>query len=46
MSGMMGNTLRSGSKPVDYLMKMRIASLFGLNFSSSLLFVAACSVFP
>lgn len=46
MSRMMRNTLRSGSIQADYLMKMTLASQFRLDFSSSLNFAAAYSVFP
>jgi len=46
MSRMRRNTLRSGSKQADYLMKMTFSSSFRLNFSLSLNFVAAYSAFP
>jgi hypothetical protein len=40
------NTLRSGSKQADYLMKMTLASQFRLDFSLPLNFAAAYSAFP
>jgi hypothetical protein len=46
MNRMRRNTLRSGSKQVDYLLKMTLASQFRLNFSSPLIFAAAYSAFP
>ena len=46
MSRMRRNTLRSGSKQADYLMKMTLASQFRINLSMSLNFVAAYSAFP
>ena len=46
MSRMRRNTLRSGSKQADHLMKMTLASQFRLDFSSSLNFAAAYSAFP
>jgi hypothetical protein len=46
MNKMRQNTLRSGSKQVDFLMKMTLASQFRLNFSSPLNFAAAYSAFP
>jgi len=46
MSRMTRNTLRSGPKQADYLMKMTLASQFRLDFISSLNFAVAYSAFP
>ena len=46
MGRMRRNSLRSGSKQADYLMKMTLASQFRLDFSSLLNFAAAYSAFP